>query len=103
MKPILSLFGKNLAMTLSSVVLWLIVGYFFGSMAAAAREPVAATFLSRGGSIDTATLARYRDTRDATIEFCAWCGMLTAQAVFLAHHFGAGQDVRAGGFPVKEL
>ncbi len=103
MRLLLVLWGKNFATTLVSLVLWIGLGHYVGSMVAATREPAAAAFVARGGSVGTSSFERYRETRDGAIAFCAWCGLLTAQVVFVAHLFGSGPDVRPGGFPIKEL
>ena len=103
-KQLAILLAKNTGVTVASLLLWLIIGYAGGSVAAGAQQPDAAQFLARGGSVSTSSLEKYYETRNGVVNFCGWCGLICAQVVFLASQFG-NRTVNSpvGAFPVKEL
>ena len=103
MRP-LTLFGKNVAYTVASLTLWLVIGYLAGTAAASIREPGAARFVQgRAGGINTSSLDNFYAVRDGTMAFCAWCGLIVAQVVFVADQFAPPivRENRPGGFPVE--
>ncbi|MEA2709723.1 MAG: hypothetical protein QOF78_2324 [Phycisphaerales bacterium] len=101
---ILRLFAKNLALTGLCLILWLPIGYGAGTVIANIRYPSAAGFLAgRNVSVSFEELNRYRAFRDSIVMFSAWCGLVTAQSVFIVHCFGVDRRENAhppGGFPV---
>jgi hypothetical protein len=103
MVRILRLIARNLALTASCLLLWLVIGYGAGTWAAGMRYPDAARFFAGSGGASYETLNRYRAFRDSIVTFSGWCGLITAQSVFIVHCFGVDRRDGAhppGGFPV---
>ena len=100
----LRMLGRNAALTAGCVVACVVLGFLVGSLVAAARWPDAARFVSQGGMVDTANLNHYYAARDGVVQFCAWAGLLIAQAVFVADQFARGRAPLpvTGAFPVQE-
>jgi hypothetical protein len=102
---ILKLVAANFAFTVSGLILWLPIGYAAATLIAGVRYPdVAGFFAGRPVNVSFDQLARYRAFRDSIVMFSAWCGLITAQSVFIVRCFGVDRRHDAyppgGGFPV---
>ncbi|MEO6435441.1 MAG: hypothetical protein ABIP55_06720 [Tepidisphaeraceae bacterium] len=98
------LFAKNLGLTAAGIVVCVLIGLPIAYTVAGMREPDAAKFVARGGSVDTRSLDRFYQTRDSITWFAAWCGLISAQTVFATLHFSGREPAPpVGGFPVKEF